>query len=128
MKDFGKDSSLDARLDNPFNVEGLKEFSGPYSTMVEVPCMCREKVKLGDVEHMLQNFRSLICRLQGIDPRRMKHEEKMAFWINIHNALAFLAYGIPQNNVKRVFLLLKAAYGIGGHTKGDNSLEEGFDD
>ncbi|GAB4854757.1 hypothetical protein Ancab_023342 [Ancistrocladus abbreviatus] len=26
---FGKDSSLDARLDNPFNVEGLKEFSGP---------------------------------------------------------------------------------------------------
>ena len=71
----------------------------------------------------------------------MKHEEKLAFWINVHNALvmhvkntlvlqmwflfidsvplwadddqflyceqAFLAYGIPQNNVKRVYLLLK---------------------
>ncbi|GAB4847090.1 hypothetical protein Ancab_026100 [Ancistrocladus abbreviatus] len=123
---FGKDSSLDARLDNPFNVEGLKEFSGPYSTMVEVPCIYREKVKLGDVEHMLQNFRSLICRLQEIDPRRMKHEEKMAFWINIHNALvmhAFLAYGIPQNNVKRVFLLLKAAYSIGGHTVSADTIQ-----
>ncbi|KAE8655124.1 hypothetical protein F3Y22_tig00117034pilonHSYRG00824 [Hibiscus syriacus] len=31
------------------------------------------------------------------------HEEKLAFWINIHNSLvmhAFLAYGIPQNKVE----------------------------
>lgn len=48
----------------------------------------------------------------------MKHEEKLAFWINVHNALvmhAFLVYGIPQNNLKRVSLLLKAAYNVGGH-------------
>ncbi|GAB4848905.1 hypothetical protein Ancab_003717 [Ancistrocladus abbreviatus] len=123
---FGKDSSLDARLDNPFNVEGFKEFSGPYSAMVEVPCIYREKEKLGDVEHMLQNFRSLICQLQEIDPRKMKHEEKLAFWINIHNALvmhAFLAFGIPQNNLKRVFLLLKAAYNIGGHTVSADTIQ-----
>ena len=31
--------------------------------------------------------RSLICRLEEVDPRKMKHEEKLAFWINIHNAL-----------------------------------------
>ncbi|XP_052198025.1 uncharacterized protein LOC127804947 [Diospyros lotus] len=115
---FRKDSSFDVRLDNPFHVEGLKEFSGPYSTMVEVPCIYRESQKLGDIEDMLQNFRSLIYRLEEVDPGKMLHEEKIAFWINIHNALvmhAFLAYGIPQNNVKRVFLLLKAAYNIGGH-------------
>ncbi|XP_065626066.1 uncharacterized protein LOC136066134, partial [Quercus suber] len=49
----------------------------------------------------------------------MKHEEKLAFWINVHNALimhAFLVYGIPQNNLKRMSVLLKAAYNIGGHT------------
>ncbi|CAK9185456.1 unnamed protein product [Ilex paraguariensis] len=115
---FRKDSSFDMRLDNPFHVEGLKEFSGPYSTMVEVQCLYRDRQKLGDIEHMLQTFRLLISRLEEIDPRMLKHEEKLAFWINIHNALvmhAFLAYGIPQNNVKRVFLLLKAAYNIGGH-------------
>ena len=31
--------------------------------------------------------RSLICQLEEVDPRKLKHEEKLAFWINIHNAL-----------------------------------------
>ncbi|GMP28217.1 hypothetical protein CsSME_00003855 [Camellia sinensis var. sinensis] len=123
---FRKDSSFDVRLDNPFHVQGLKEFSGPYSTMVEVPCIYRDSQKLGDVEDMLQNFRSLIGRLEEVDPRKMKYEEKLAFWINIHNALvmhAFLAYGIPQNNVKRVFLLLKAAYNVGGHVVSADTIQ-----
>ncbi|KAL2905700.1 Quinohemoprotein alcohol dehydrogenase ADH-IIG [Bienertia sinuspersici] len=120
---YGKDSSFDTRLDNPFNVEGLKEFSGPYSSMIEVQCLYRESQKLGDVEYMLQNFRSLISQLQEVDPKKLKHEEKLAFWINVHNALAFLAYGIPQNNVKRVFLLLKAAYNIGGQTISADTIQ-----
>lgn len=53
-KDF---SSFDARLDNPFSVEGLKEFSGPYSTMVEVPCIYRDNERLADVDDMLQTYR-----------------------------------------------------------------------
>ncbi|XVE82699.1 hypothetical protein DITRI_Ditri16bG0026800 [Diplodiscus trichospermus] len=123
---FRNNSSFDVRLDNPFHVEGLKEFSGPYSTMVEVPWIFRDSQKLGDVEHLLQNFRSLICRLEEVDPGKLKHEEKLAFWINIHNSLvmhAFLAYGIPQNNVKRLFLLLRAAYNIGGHTISADTIQ-----
>ncbi|GMI86428.1 hypothetical protein like AT5G66600 [Hibiscus trionum] len=123
---FRNNSSFDVRLDNPFQVEGLKEFSGPYSTMVEVPWIFRDSQKLVDVEHLLQNFRSIICRLEEIDPRKLKHEEKLAFWINIHNSLAmhaFLAYGIPQNNVKRLFLLLRAAYNIGGHTISADTIQ-----
>ncbi|KAG5528671.1 hypothetical protein RHGRI_029369 [Rhododendron griersonianum] len=114
-----KDSSFDVQLDNPFHVEGLKEFSGPYSTMVEVPCIHRDTQKLGDIEDMLQCFRSLIGQLEGVDPRKMKHEEKLAFWIN-----AYLAYGIPQNNTKRVFLLLKAAYNIGGHIVSADTIQD----
>ncbi|KZV53180.1 hypothetical protein F511_29910 [Dorcoceras hygrometricum] len=108
------DSSFDVRLDNPFHVEGLKDFSGPYSTMVEVKCLHRYGQKLGDTESLLQNFRSLISRLETIDPRKLAHEEKLAFWINVHNALAFLAFGIPQTTIKRMLLLLKAAYNVGG--------------
>ncbi|OVA05201.1 protein of unknown function DUF547 [Macleaya cordata] len=114
-----KDSSFDSRLDNPFHVEGLKEFSGPYSTMVEVSWIYRDSQRMSDIDHMLQNYRSLVSRLEEIDLRKMKHEEKLAFWINIHNALVmhtFLVYGIPQINLKRVSLLLKAAYNVGGHT------------
>ncbi|RDX67604.1 hypothetical protein CR513_53498, partial [Mucuna pruriens] len=123
---FRNNSSFDVRLDNPFHVEGLKEFSGPYSTMVEVSWIYRENQKLGDTEQLLQNFRSLICQLEEVDPGKLKHEEKLAFWINIHNALvmhAFLAYGIPQNNVKRVLLLLKAAYNVGGHTISADTIQ-----
>ncbi|KAJ9170798.1 hypothetical protein P3X46_018876 [Hevea brasiliensis] len=123
---FRNNSSFDVRLDNPFLVEGLKEFSGPYSTMVEVPWIYRDSQKLGDVEYLLQNFRSLICQLEEVDPRKLKHEEKLAFWINIHNALvmhAYLAYGIPQNNVKRLFVLLKAAYNVGGYTISADTIQ-----
>ncbi|KAG8384502.1 hypothetical protein BUALT_Bualt04G0124600 [Buddleja alternifolia] len=123
---FRNDSSFDVRLDNPFHVEGLKDFSGPYSTMVEVHCIYRDSQKLGDIEHLLQNFRSLISRLEEINPRKMTHEEKLAFWINVHNALvmhAFLAYGIPQNNMKRMFLLLKAAYNVGGQIVSADAIQ-----
>lgn len=54
---FRNNSSFDVRLDNPFHVEGLKEFSGPYSTMVEVPWIYRDSQKFGDIEDLLQNFR-----------------------------------------------------------------------
>ncbi|KAK8674031.1 hypothetical protein V6N13_112334 [Hibiscus sabdariffa] len=123
---FRNNSSFDTRLDNPFHVEGLKEFSGPYSTMLEVPWILRDSKKLADVDNLLQNFRSLVCRLEEVDPRKLRHEEKLAFWINIHNSLvmhAFLAYGIPQNNVKRFFLFLRAAYNIGGHTISADTIQ-----
>ncbi|OIW10982.1 hypothetical protein TanjilG_22789 [Lupinus angustifolius] len=123
---FRNNSSFDVRLDNPFHVEGLKEFSGPYSTMVEVSWIYRDNQKSKDTDKLLQNFRSLIYQLEQIDPTKLKLEEKLAFWINIHNALvmhAFLAYGIPQNSVKRVFLLLKASYNIGGHTVSADTIQ-----
>ncbi|KAF1001636.1 uncharacterized protein LOC141704244 [Apium graveolens] len=106
----------DERLDNPFHIQGLKEFSGPYSTMVEVQHIFRDTKSLSDVEHMLQKYRTLISRLVEIDPRKMNHEEKLSFWINVHNAMvmhAYLTYGIPHNNAKRLLLLQKAAYNIG---------------
>lgn len=33
------------------------------------------------------NCRSHVGRLEEVDPRKMNHAEKIAFWINIHNAL-----------------------------------------
>ncbi|RZC45579.1 hypothetical protein C5167_038533, partial [Papaver somniferum] len=94
-----KDFSFDSRLDNPFHIEGLKEFSGPYSTMVEVPWIYADSQRMSHIDHLLQNYRSLVTRLEDIDLRKMKHEEKLAFWINIHNAL-----------------VMHAAYNIGGQT------------
>ncbi|XWS40359.1 hypothetical protein CRYUN_Cryun18bG0134300 [Craigia yunnanensis] len=117
--EYRKFSSFNSHFDNPFSIGEPKEFSGPYCSMVKVQWICRDSKKLQNIEHKLQYYRSVVYQLEEVDVRRMKHEEKLAFWINVHNSLvmhAFLVYGVPKNNLKRLSLLLKAAYNVGGHT------------
>ncbi|WOK99604.1 hypothetical protein Cni_G08316 [Canna indica] len=114
-----RESTLDSRLINPFRVEGLKEFSGPYNAMVEVPLICRDRRRLRDVEDLLRNYKLIIHRLETVDPKKLKNEEKLAFWINIHNALimhAHIEYGLPDGNVKKTSLLIKAICTVGGRS------------
>nr|CAD1819517.1 unnamed protein product [Ananas comosus var. bracteatus] len=114
-----RESTLDSRLINPFRVEGLKEFSGPYSTMVEIPLICRDHRRLKHVDDLLHSYKSIVRRLETVDPRELRNSEKLAFWINIHNALlmhAYLEYGIPQNNAKKTLLLMKATINVGGRS------------
>lgn len=55
--DIWSPNGYDTRLDNPFHVEGSQEFSGPYTTMLEVTWINRNDKKLRDVDHLLQNYR-----------------------------------------------------------------------
>ncbi|XP_074285829.1 uncharacterized protein LOC141611232 [Silene latifolia] len=111
-------SSLD--LNSDVSVYGsCQEFSGPYTEMIEVLHICRDSAKMKEINPTLQKFSSLVRKLEAINPSKLKHEEKLAFWINVHNALvmhAYLVYGVSQIKLKRVSLLLKAAYNIGGQT------------
>uniref|UniRef100_A0A6N2K3A7 DUF547 domain-containing protein n=1 Tax=Salix viminalis TaxID=40686 RepID=A0A6N2K3A7_SALVM len=96
-------------------LQGLKGESGPYDTMLEVLKICLDDGSFNYAATMLKKFRSLVQRLEKLDPRKLKREEKLAFWINIHNALvmhAYLAYG-THNRVKSASIL-KAAYNVGG--------------
>ncbi|VAH46441.1 uncharacterized protein LOC119363859 isoform X1 [Triticum dicoccoides] len=114
-----REATLDSRLINPFHVEGLKEFSGPYNTMVEVPSISRDRPRLREVEDLLQTYKLILHRLESVDLRRMANEEKLAFWINIHNALlmhAYLKHGIPHNHLKKTSLLVKAECKIAGRS------------
>ncbi|XP_019056635.1 PREDICTED: uncharacterized protein LOC104801646 [Tarenaya hassleriana] len=64
---------------------------------------------------MLQNFRALVRKLEKVDPGTMSWEQKLAFWINIHNALmmhAYIAYGTSEGTARKI--LSKAAYNVGG--------------
>ncbi|KAF5747270.1 putative electron transporter [Tripterygium wilfordii] len=99
-------------------LEGLK--SGPYSTMIEIPKISLDEDSFNFAATMLQHFRSLVHGLEKVDPRKMKREEKLTFWINIHNALvmhAYLAYGtcsrVKSSSVLK--LIFQAAYNVGGH-------------
>ncbi|XP_008796371.1 uncharacterized protein LOC103711841 isoform X2 [Phoenix dactylifera] len=104
---------------SPSQFESLKDKSFQYSGMVEVPQIRIDGDKFGYASKMLNIFRSLIQHLENIDPRKMEHDEQLAFWINIHNALvmhAFLAFGLRENHMKSTYSILKAAYNVGGHS------------
>ncbi|XP_043712406.1 uncharacterized protein LOC122661145 isoform X2 [Telopea speciosissima] len=110
--------SEDASL-NPCQFEELKEKSDPYKEMIEVLRICVDDDNFNYAATMLQKFRSLVERLEKVDPKEMNREEKLAFWINIHNSLvmhAYLAYGIHHNRIKSTSSVLKAAYNVGGHS------------
>ncbi|KAH9550543.1 hypothetical protein CY35_10G077400 [Sphagnum magellanicum] len=99
---------------------------GPYSSMVEVPWICVDKERLAYAARALRNFRLMVEQLEKVDPGKMTQDEKLAFWINIYNALmmhAYLAYGIPRNRLKRLSLLQKAAYKVGLYSISAQTIE-----
>ncbi|KAG1363292.1 hypothetical protein COCNU_11G001190 [Cocos nucifera] len=104
---------------SPSQLESLEDKSFQYSGMVEVPQIRIDGDKFGYASKMLNILGSLIQHLENIDPRKMEHNEQLAFWINIHNALvmhAFLAFGLHENHMKSTYSVLKAAYNVGGHS------------
>lgn len=91
---------------------------GSYSSAVEVSWMSVGKEQLEYAADALRIFKSLVEQLSKVDVASLGHQEKLAFWINVYNALmmhAYLAYGIPKNDVKFFGLIQKAAYTVGGH-------------
>ncbi|XP_068647730.1 uncharacterized protein [Aristolochia californica] len=102
---------------NTCDLEELKVSCGPYSGMVEVPQIRVDDERFHYAASMLHSFKSLIQHLEKVDPVVLNHEEKLAFWINIHNALmmhAYLAYGDQRNHLKSGSSNAKASYNVGG--------------
>lgn len=103
--------------ENPYDSGNSKDNShdNGYATTIAVLNICLDDDSFNYAAKILQNFRSLVHDLKKVDPRKMKREEQLVFWINIHNSLlmhAYLAYG--TDNVISTSVL-KAAYNIGGH-------------
>ncbi|XP_042057587.1 uncharacterized protein LOC121802086 isoform X2 [Salvia splendens] len=99
-----------------YTIEGLKQDNGPYAAMVEVLNICLDGESYSHAAIMLQKFRSLVKSLENLDPRKMRREQKLAFWINIHNALtmhAHLAY--ETQTYTKSTAITKAVYNVGGH-------------
>ncbi|XVF74035.1 hypothetical protein PTKIN_Ptkin13bG0029200 [Pterospermum kingtungense] len=102
----------ESKRNNQF--QRLKGESGSHAAIIEALTLDNDSFDYASLN--LQNFRSLVQNLEKVDPRKMKREEKLVFWINIYNALlmhAYLAYG-SHNRVKSTSIM-KAEYNIGGY-------------
>ncbi|XP_048133176.1 uncharacterized protein LOC115741067 isoform X2 [Rhodamnia argentea] len=107
---------------DPYGFPGKLEWPGTvgaYNTAVQVCSLSVGKKELIYAAGALKRFRFLVEQLAKLDPSSMMHDEKLAFWINLYNALimhAYLAYGIPRSDVKFFSLMQKAMYTVGGQS------------
>ncbi|CAO2162773.1 unnamed protein product [Urochloa humidicola] len=85
--------------------------NGQYTGMIIFPGIHIDEDKFEYASKMLDTIRTLIKRLEKIDPTKMAHEEQLCFWINIHNALV-----MHEKRMKSTDMILKAAYNVGGHS------------
>ncbi|KAG5241026.1 Ternary complex factor MIP1, leucine-zipper [Salix suchowensis] len=111
--------ALDSVFD-PYKVHGKLSWAdiGNYGLATEVSWMSVGKKQLEYASGALRKFRTLVEQLAKVNPIHLSCNEKLAFWINLYNALimhAYLAYGVPRSDLKLFSLMQKAAYTVGGH-------------
>ncbi|KAG7536076.1 hypothetical protein ISN44_As13g000470 [Arabidopsis suecica] len=95
-------------------------------SMVEVSWISSDKRRFSQASYAINNYRLLVEQLERVTINQMEENAKLAFWINIYNALlmhAYLAYGVPANSLRRLALFHKSAYNIGGYIINANTIE-----
>jgi hypothetical protein len=119
----------DAMTPDPFKVPDKIPWRmdiGAYGHTFEVPWLSVGKHQLEYAAQALKGFTLLVEQLASVDPSHLSHDEKLAFWINLYNTVmmhGYLAYGIPQSDLKFFSLLQKAAYTVGGHSFNAATIE-----
>ncbi|KAG8638165.1 uncharacterized protein LOC110631126 isoform X1 [Manihot esculenta] len=113
---------------DPYRVHGKVSWAdiGNYVLATEVSWMSVGKKQLEYASGALRRFRTLVEQLAKVNPIHLTCNEKLAFWINLYNALimhAYLAYGVPGSELKLFSLIQKAAYTVGGHSFNAAAIE-----
>ncbi|KAL6629852.1 hypothetical protein ACP70R_029617 [Stipagrostis hirtigluma subsp. patula] len=106
---------------DPYKVNGkeVRRDIGNYRLAAEVSWMSVGKDQLEYASEALKKFRFLVEQLSKVNPNCMSCDQRLAFWINLYNALimhAYLAYGVPRNDIKLFSLMQKACYTVGGQS------------
>eukprot|EP00262_Sarcandra_glabra_P022243 TRINITY_DN980_c0_g3_i1.p1 TRINITY_DN980_c0_g3~~TRINITY_DN980_c0_g3_i1.p1 ORF type:complete len:309 (+),score=55.57 TRINITY_DN980_c0_g3_i1:94-927(+) len=113
---------------DPYKVRGKLSWAdiGSYGLAFEVSWMSVGQKQLEYAAGALRRFRAMVEQLAKVNPIRLTCDEKLAFWINLYNALimhAYLAYGVPRSELKLFSLMQKAAYTVGGHSFNAAAIE-----
>lgn len=117
-----------ARNLDPYKVNGkeTRRDIGNYCSAAEVSWMSVGKEQLEYASEALKKFRFLVEQLSKVNPTCMDSDERLAFWINLYNALimhSYLAYGVPRNDIKLFSLMQKACYTVGGQSLSAAEIE-----
>ncbi|THU57621.1 hypothetical protein C4D60_Mb03t05460 [Musa balbisiana] len=92
---------------------------GSYILAAEVSWMSVGKAQLQYAAESLKRYRFFVEQLTDVNPACTSLNQKLAFWINVYNALmmhAYLAFGVPRSDIKLFSQMQKASYTIGGQS------------
>ncbi|CAI5476990.1 unnamed protein product [Closterium sp. Yama58-4] len=112
-------SALSSAQLDPYGVFGehLCPDAGNYIQMLAVQHPPSEATMTHADATRLLHFRAMAAQLEEVDPSLLSHNERLAFWINIYNALLLYIYIViptPTDFADRIALFSKVGFLIGG--------------
>lgn len=78
---------------------------------------------------LFKRYVTTTTELQGVDLSELTHNERLAFFINVYNALVIhgnVVLGKPKTMWRRMAFFSNVAYNIGGHKFSLNDIEQGI--
>ncbi|KAM7279381.1 hypothetical protein ACFE04_006515 [Oxalis oulophora] len=91
---------------------------GPYKNFIEIEAGSFNPNRTSNSLFLLRRLKLLFRKLAAVNLKKLTHQEKLAFWINIYNACmmnAFLEHGVPESPEMVVALMRDATINVGGH-------------
>ncbi|XVF68543.1 hypothetical protein PTKIN_Ptkin11bG0011200 [Pterospermum kingtungense] len=122
-----------SRQQDPYGIFDLEESIprdiGPYKNLViftssSIDTKC---ISSSSSIPLLEKLSVLMNNLQKVDLRALTYQQKLAFWINIHNACimhGYLQYGMPNTPEKLLELISKATLNVKGNTVSAQAMEQ----
>ncbi|KAJ8511237.1 hypothetical protein OPV22_001671 [Ensete ventricosum] len=110
-----------------FETEGsiLRDI-GPYKKLVKFTSSSLDHKDISNSLPLLNKLRILISSLHEVDLRSLRHQEKLAFWINVYHTCimhGFLELGMPSNPEMVQVVMDKALLDVGGTKLNARAIE-----
>ncbi|KAK6117904.1 hypothetical protein DH2020_048352 [Rehmannia glutinosa] len=97
---------------------------GPYKNFVQITRSTLDVSRLSECLPDMRRLMVLMEKLSRININYFTHKQKLAFWINVYNASAFLQHGLPSTQEKLLALMNEAAINVGGFMFKASTIEQ----
>ncbi|CAI9777484.1 unnamed protein product [Fraxinus pennsylvanica] len=98
--------------------EFKKRDIGPYKHLCTIEAGSVDLNRKSKASFFIRRLKLLLGKLASVNLEGLKHQQKLAFWINTYNSCmmnAFLEHGIPDSPEMAVALMQKATITVEGH-------------
>ncbi|KAL2555820.1 hypothetical protein Fot_00559 [Forsythia ovata] len=94
--------------------EELVRDVGSYNNFIQITRASLDKSRLSECLPAMGKLRILMHKISKVNITCFTYKQKLAFWINIYNACAFLQHGLPSTQEKLLALMNEATISVGG--------------